>query len=144
MYHVEMGLDAACNNVSVKCGSYGAMTELHTSLLIALKDYLEMESEVQGKNVMIDILIQTLKDKQYRKLNYPEFQMEFWRFDLEGFFPLIAIEDQGSMTSHEAKRFMKTFRTVRESLCSRTLRRISDLQSVLQESIRTGDDVHFF
>jgi hypothetical protein len=140
-----MGLDACCNNVSIKCGSYGSIAKLHTGLLIGLKDYLEMESDLedQEKDVMIDILVRMLANEAYHELNYSQLKMQFWRYKLDGFFPLIAIEDQGSMTAYEAKRLMKTVKIIRESLDRNTLRGILDLQPVLKESIHSGDNVHF-
>lgn len=137
-----MGLDASCNEVSVKCGSYDSVATMQTELLIGLKDYLEMESllEEKEKDPMIDALVEMLQ----REVNYSQYTNLFWRFELDGFFPFLAIQDQGSMTSYEARRFLKTFKMVRSSLRRSVLRDCAHLRPVFEESIRSDNDVHFF
>ena len=143
-----MGLDAFCNEKSIKVGSYDAVSKMQVDLLIGLKFHLEFESMLNDneKEIMIDILVRMLNDKGdlYRQLNFEKYKKTFWRHDLEGFFPFVAIEDQGSMTCYEAGRFMKTFKMVKDSLSSSLARRRFVLEGLLNESIQSGKDISFF
>lgn len=109
-----MGLDALCNDTYARFGSYSFVNEMHIHLLIALKDYLELEEcDFPEKDEMISILVELIAKKDDFYIPYKK-QNLFRRKNLDGFFPLIAIDDQGYITSYEAKRFLETYDIVRE------------------------------
>lgn len=143
-----MGLDASCNDIHVKCGSYDRVSSMHQQLLIGLKFYIEYESIMneEKKVIVIDILEKMLQDKNelYRELNYNHFKKHFFSYDLDGFFPFLAIKDQGHMTSYESKRFLKTLKIVKDYLHLSLLQGGFVLKNVFRESIKTDEDVQFF
>ncbi len=140
-----MGLDAICNDIMIKCGSYNNVTKMHTDLICALKSYLELEAIIdqKSKDQMIDILVKVLNDDNelYRTLNHCCFKKYFSPYDLDGFFPFLAIVDYGCMTPYESRKFLKTYKIVKDHLNSRRERIV--FERVLTESIKTSQNVQF-
>ena len=57
-----MGLDIACGDLTLKVGSYENVEKIHYLLLVALKDYLEFETEDYDQKV--DYLCEIIKKKK--------------------------------------------------------------------------------
>lgn len=139
-----MGLDALCNDTYARCGSYSYVDEMHMHLLIALKDYLELEEcDVQEKDEMVSILVELLAQDDF----YLPCKKEslFWRNNLDGFFPLIAIHDQGHMSSYEAQRFLETYDIVREYIHHSLQDKNTNfyMQYIFEEAVKSDESITF-
>ena len=145
-----MGLDAHCNDIFIKCGSYSSMEKIREQLLFSLKDYLECDSEctVANKDELIDILVDSLSSHAtigYENLNQSEYKKLFWRHGLDGFFPFLGIGDQGYLSPYEAERFLDTFEKVKE-YAHHSLKDCDEefvYQSIFEESINSQEKITF-
>lgn len=141
-----MGLDIACGDLSLKVGSYENVEKTHYLLLVALKDYLELETENYDEKV--DYLCQLIKNKNC--INYDEISKSknllFMKDELDGFFPFIFDSELSTtMSDYEAKRFLQTFDIVKDHV-HHSLKFINEfyLSSVFEESIESGNSITFF
>ena len=146
-----MGLDANCNGVSIKCGSYSFMEKIRENLIFSLKDYLELDSEceIKNKDDLIDILVQSLTPNStisYENLNETLYKRLFWPHELDGFFPFLTIEDHGYMTPFEAERFLDTFEKVKDYIHGSLQDFDGEFvyQCVFQESVDAQENITFF
>lgn len=141
-----MGLDIACGDLTLKVGSYENVEKIHYLLLVALKDYLEFETEDYDQKV--DYLCEIIKKKnciQYDKISERK-NFLFWRDELDGFFPFIFDSELSTtMSDYEAKRFLQTFDIVKDHV-HQSLKFVNEfyLSSVFQESIDSGNEITFF
>jgi len=139
-----MGLDAWCNDVYARCGSYSFVTKMSFHLLVALKDYLELdECDFPEKEEMIEILVELLAKDDFH-LSQKKRNL-FWQNDLDGFFPLIEMEDQGYMSSYEAERFLKTYDIVREYIHHSLQDKNTEfyMKTILEEAVTSGETITF-
>lgn len=140
-----MGLDLICGSVSERCGSYSYVHEIRYLLLCALKEYLEMETT--NYNEKVDYLCQLITKEntiQYDKSD-PTKHVLFYKKKLNGFFPFIFHSDcDGSLSSYEAKQFLKTFDIVKDYV-DYSLKYDDKffLDSIFRESISSGQEIHF-
>ena len=141
-----MGLDIACGDLTLKVGSYENVEKIHYLLLVALKDYLEFETEDYDQKV--DYLCEIIKKKncfQYDKISNRK-NLLFWRDELDGFFPFIFDSELSTtMSDYEAKRFLQTFDIVKDHV-HQSLKFVNEfyLSSIFQESIDSGNEITFF
>lgn len=141
-----MGVQAICNDTFISCGSYSSVMNIHHFLLVALKDYLELEYCSKDKDKMVDILVEHLsqKNNSYTELNFEKNKKVFTAADLDGLFPYLSIEEQGYMTSYECKRFLITFDLISDYVHHSI---ISDdkffLNAIFEESIQSDENVNF-
>ena len=141
-----MGLDIACGDLTLKVGSYENVEKIHYLLLVALKDYLEFETEDYDQKV--DYLCEIIKKEnciQYDKISNRK-NFLFWRDELDGFFPFIFDSELSTtMSDYEAKRFLQTFDIVKDHV-HQSLKFVNEfyLSSVFQESIDSGNEITFF
>jgi hypothetical protein len=140
-----MGLDLICGSVSERCGSYSYVHEIRYLLLCALKEYLEMETRNYNERVdYLCLLITKENTIQYDKAD-PTKHVLFHKKKLNGFFPFIFHSDcNGSLSSYEAKQFLKTFDIVKDYV-DYSLKYDDKffLDSIFRESISSGQEIHF-
>ena len=140
-----MGLDLICGSVSERCGSYSYVHEIRYLLLCALKEYLEMETT--NYNEKVDYLCQLITKEntiQYDKAD-PTKHVHFYKKKLNGFFPFIFHSDcDGSLSSYEAKQFLKTFDIVKDYV-DYSLKYDDKffLDSIFRKSISSGQEIYF-
>lgn len=141
-----MGMQAICNDIFISCGSYSSVMNNHHYLLIALKDYLELEYSLEDKDTMVDILVEILsqKNNSYTELNFEKNKNVFRAADLDGLFPFLTIDEQGYMTSYECKRFLITFDIISDyAHHSITSNEKFFLNDIFEESVKTDENVNF-
>lgn len=141
-----MGLDIACGDLSLKVGSYENVEKTHYLLLVALKDYLELETENYDEKV--DYLCDLIKNKNC--IHYDEISktknLLFMKDELDGFFPFIFdSEYTTTMCDYEAERFLHTFDIVKDYVHP-SLKNEDDfyLSSIFEESVESGNSITFF
>lgn len=141
-----MGLDIACGDLSLKVGSYENVEKTHYLLLVALKDYLELETEKYDDKV--NYLCQLIKNRdcvQYDEISKSK-NLLFMRDKLDGFFPFIFDSEYTPiMSDDEAERFLHTFDIVKDHVHESLKNEGSFyLSSIFEESIDSGDSITFF
>lgn len=141
-----MGMQAICNDKLISCGSYSSVMNNHHYLLMALKDYLELEYSLEDKDTMVDILVEILsqKNNSYTELNFEKNKNAFRAADLDGLFPYLSIEEQGYMTSYECERFLITFDIISDYVHhSITTNEKFFLNDIFEESVESDENVDF-
>ena len=139
-------MQAICNDKFVSCGSYSSIMNIHHYLLMALKDYLELEYSSENKDEMVDILVENLsqKNNSYTELNFEKNKNAFRGADLDGLFPYLSIDEQGYMTPYECQRFLTTFDIISDyAHHSITTNEKFFLNGIFKESIKSDEDVSF-
>jgi hypothetical protein len=117
-------------------------------LLVALKDFLELDQEFDCKNKeeLISILVGLLSDKNGNSFYIPfEKQNAFHREKLNGFFPFITMNDQGTITSYEAECFLQTFDIVKDHVHHSLQDKNNEfyLHEILKTSKESGESITF-
>ena len=138
-----MGLDLICNGVFIKCG---CLSKLRDSLIIALKDFIELEIEgdneidSEKKDRMVDYLIQLLDGKPPNH----ELEVLFHCHNMGGFFVFIS-KNSKYISYSQAKDFIKTYKLVKDYIpCD--LKDVDGkfyMNAVFRESIHTMKSIQF-
>lgn len=143
-----MGLDIACGENIAKVGSYENVARIHFLLLAGLKEYMESEQE-SADDERIDYLCDILQGKNgicYEKINFQK-NLLFSRDNLNGFFSFIlhSNHETGLLDSSDARDFLETFDLVKDYL-DEELKFNNEfyLNDIFQESVTTGEPIHFF
>ena len=142
-----MGLDLSCNGVLAKCGSYKNVQVIRRKLLEGLKFYIEMEYHAEKDTVEYIIsLFSKTKEICYQNFSQQGNQ-RLSELGLDGFIPFIYHNDNmGYLSSHEAKEFMQTWEITKEYMDTtlKDYERKFYLEYIFKESIRSGENIHFF
>ena len=116
-------MDMACGDCCIKVGSYSRVQSIRYYLLVALKEYLEIYTTSaldpinDDKIVYLCELIGADNIVHYHKYSFKK-EYLFIPDELNGFFPFIfhLLDENGTMSSDEAKRFTTTFDIVNQSI----------------------------
>ena len=158
-----MGMEMICGNFSVKIGSYGKVENIRYYLLVSIKEYLEIYSMYDSNNdERVNYIVDLLGEKQcinYYKHNSSKENL-FLHDDLDGFFSFIfnLPNDNGKLSSDDARRFYLTFEKINECIKPNLKRNIQkdmklynvlsnvneELIPIIQESINSGNELTFF
>ena len=161
-----MGMDMACgDNSCIKVGSYSRVESIRYYLLVALKEYLEIYTTSaldpinDDKIVYLCELIGSDNIVHYHKYSFSKAFL-FIHDELDGFFPFIfhLPDENGTMSSDEAKRFTTTFDIVNQSIKpnlkphlendKKLIDVLSDIEDQLlplfHESSESGEKLTFF
>jgi hypothetical protein len=142
-----MGIDAYCEGIYARFGSYSFVSQMKFHLIVALKDFLELDPEFEygKKDELISILVDSLSEgDEYYHLPF-EKQHAFYRKNLDGFFPFIIMQDQGEITSYEADRFLQTFDIVKDYVHHSLLDENDNfyLDEIMKLSKESGESITF-
>lgn len=142
-------MHAFCDGVMFSVASYGRLQNIHEQLLIAVKEYIEMEgTDLYGNEKMVDLLVSVLsnrngidRSKMFDLLECQEFSMH----DLDGIFPFLQIDEMGVMSAWQSKKFLKTYDLIKDYVddSMKTKDRIFEIEEIFRFSVDNYEDIHF-
>lgn len=125
-----------CNKKSLKYDSFQTMKNL---LVSAIKRYISNSEDIKKKDEILQNLNLVLQKKI--DINSLNFNKKFWhKYNLNGLFILINIQNNQIINSNEAKEFLISFNKISKYI-DQSL--VSPLENVFIESIQSNSNITF-
>ena len=144
-----MVMHAFCDGVMFSVASYGRLQNIHEKLLIAIKEYIEMEgTDWYGNEKMVDLLVSVLSNRngidRYKMFDLLQCR-EFSMYDLDGIFPFLQIDEMGVMSAWQSKKFLKTYHLIEDYVddCVKSNNRTFEIEEIFKFSVENDEDIHF-